>query len=771
MRRVGIFVCWAALLCVAVAGEAFAESRSAASLARSAAGAAPFSSSMALVIGIDQYDNGWRPLNKAVEDAEAVKTALENSGFDRVEIVRNPTRNELEDAFRNFVYTMGSDPDARLLIWFAGHGHTIRGEGYLVPRDAPLPGASPEADARFRAAALSMRRFGEYLREINARHVLAVFDSCFAGTIFNATRSFQAPPVIQAASSRQVRQIITSGSAGEEVADDGLFRRLFVEALGADAGGRDSSGYLTGSRLGSYLEERMVNYTDRRQHPVYGKLAHPDYDAGDFVFPDVVPGSGGAGEIASLDETAPPSTSVEVRGATPELRILAPDADRANKDVAYVADKLSRNLVELFSDSGMKVSSELTSREPLRNPTHELHLSLGAEGEDLTIEADFTGPDGISLATASLSGPVDFFRRHYKILPAAILYAADISAANLDPLLTVKPPTASSLAYAMFLAARRAASERRFELATDLLENALEVDDRFAAAHEALAELLDLAGDADAAARQRAEALAIDPDFTRLAIFGETLMGNPVPALLAAGQKAGWSELEAGLEYWSAEAPDYGVALNAWRFDPERFQLGLAVADNMNGENAGTFRSSREAVLAINAGFFDLDIRSRLTPVGLAVSDKRELSPFDPEKAKNPLTGVLIRSGDKVEVQPAARFQPGTSYDMALQAGPLVVDPGGINGIVRNSFDRLDRSAFCIDFNGNPVIVRLSGGLSLFEFGDFLSRAPMDGGLGCERAINLDGGPSSQVSVASEGGVFEAPGLWKVHNALILQRR
>jgi hypothetical protein len=55
--------------------------------------------------------------------------------------------------------------------WFAGHGYTVRDEGYIVPVDAP----SPKADADFREKAISLPRLGEYI--------------CFSAAVFNV-----APP-------------------------------------------------------------------------------------------------------------------------------------------------------------------------------------------------------------------------------------------------------------------------------------------------------------------------------------------------------------------------------------------------------------------------------------------------------------------------------------------------------------------------------------------------------------------------------------------------
>src|SRR5215475_15815808 len=187
--------------------------------------------SKALVIGNDRYDGrGWPKLSNGIRDAEEVAKGLAAQGFE-VTLKKNLTSTELERALKTFFIFEGAEVDTRLLIWFAGHGTTIGGEAYIVPVDAPVQ----TADAQFRGKAISLRRFGEYMREAKARHVLAIFDSCFSGSVFNVARSAP-PPAITLATTQQVRQFISSGDAEQQVSDDGTFRKLFLDALAGKEG-------------------------------------------------------------------------------------------------------------------------------------------------------------------------------------------------------------------------------------------------------------------------------------------------------------------------------------------------------------------------------------------------------------------------------------------------------------------------------------------------------------------------------------------------------
>ena len=235
--------------------------------------------SYALVIGIDDYTGGWPRLSNAVKDARLVAAEQTKHGFD-VTLKTNLGSGALKSTLEEFYILKGEQPDARLFLWFAGHGHTENDEGFIIPADAPRP----EAGAAFRIKALSLRRIGEFVRLAQAKHSLAVFDACFAGTVFDGARGLP-PAAVTRATTLPVRQFLTSGDAGQTVSDDGSFRELFLRALrGEERADLNGDGYLTGSELGLYITDRVTNLTRAKQTPRYGKLRDKDWDRGDFVF-------------------------------------------------------------------------------------------------------------------------------------------------------------------------------------------------------------------------------------------------------------------------------------------------------------------------------------------------------------------------------------------------------------------------------------------------------------------------------------------------------
>ncbi|MDQ3817058.1 MAG: caspase family protein [Acidobacteriota bacterium] len=257
-----------------------------------------YKGSYALVIGVGKYAAGWDNLPGVKSDTEAVKAELEKHGF-KVEVVLDPTEREFDAKVHFFIKNYGYEPENRLLIYFAGHGYTEvladgRELGYIVPADAPLP----KKDALgFRQKAISMDTIQAYAKQIQSKHALFVFDSCFSGKLVQ--RGVVAvPPRILEEVKYPVRQFITAGAANQTVPDESIFRRFFVRGLEGKAD-RNGDGYILGSELADYLKENVTNYSDRRQTPQYGKIRDVDLDRGDFVF--VVPK--GAASSGSDDKT------------------------------------------------------------------------------------------------------------------------------------------------------------------------------------------------------------------------------------------------------------------------------------------------------------------------------------------------------------------------------------------------------------------------------------------------------------------------------------
>ncbi|HOX39096.1 MAG TPA: SUMF1/EgtB/PvdO family nonheme iron enzyme [Candidatus Brocadiia bacterium] len=234
----------------------------------------------ALVIGVSEYEK-WPDLPNTVKDAQEVSEALKGIGF-KTTLLENPDSEQLNRALTGFAYSTGGIENRALLLYFAGHGETVEMAdgtklGYIVPSDCPLQKDDP---LEFDTKAISMQRIETLCKLVRSRHVLALFDSCFSGSLFSLTRA--APTDISEKTSMPVRQFVTAGAADEPVPDQSIFKICFIDALKGDAD-LNQDFFVTGSELGMYLNSQVVNYSRGSQHPQYGKINNPKLDKGDFV--------------------------------------------------------------------------------------------------------------------------------------------------------------------------------------------------------------------------------------------------------------------------------------------------------------------------------------------------------------------------------------------------------------------------------------------------------------------------------------------------------
>ena len=255
-----------------------------------------YSGYYALVIGCSEYRNGWRRLPNGVKDAREVTDVLKKLGFD-VKLVENPGSQQLNDALNGLVPPAERDRDRAILVYFAGHGHTLeeydgKKLGYIVPVDAPHPDKDPTG---FLSKAVSMQAIEQLSTLIKAKHVLMAFDSCFSGSIFRGGTG-KPSKYIQEQVVKPVRAFIAAGDEDEMVPDESLFKASFIQGLSDGYADRNDDNYITGSELGAFIVENVINYSEGAQHPRYGTIKKMNLDKGDFVFASAVqmdrPGSG-----------------------------------------------------------------------------------------------------------------------------------------------------------------------------------------------------------------------------------------------------------------------------------------------------------------------------------------------------------------------------------------------------------------------------------------------------------------------------------------------
>jgi len=236
--------------------------------------------------------------------------------------------------------------------------------------------------------------------------------------------------------------------------------------------------------------------------------------------------------------------------------------------------------------------------------------------------------------------------------------------------------------------------------------------------------------------------------------------------LLAATKKMTMMEVEPGLSVGTADYPPFGIRIHVFDFSNDRFDVRVGEQTRATGSDVAEFFAGRDDVFVVNGGYFERSSGGKLSSSGLLLVDG-QITSREHQRAGS---GVIYSDTDGVRIIYRKDFSAGSSVRYALQAGPILVDPGGVKGIYKNVGGRHNRSAICLR-NGAFTAFVVEGGISLFQLADLLSLPSSDGGFGCEVAINLDGGPSTQAALRAGSTNRQIVGGSTVHNALIVARR
>jgi hypothetical protein len=160
------------------------------------------------------------------------------------------------------------------------------------------------------------------------------------------------------------------------------------------------------------------------------------------------------------------------------------------------------------------------------------------------------------------------------------------------------------------------------------------------------------------------------------------------------------------------------------------------------------------AVVGINASFFDREGRT----MGLAVDEGRLIA-----SSKRETWGALVVDAKGARIVLGAEVNDPLAHRLVVQGIPRLV----VGGTVQRLKPQLaERTAVCAQ--GSVVVLVVSTKAETVAFARFLADPPDKGGLGCWDALNLDGGPSTQLVVKLPTLALALPRGWSVPNALIV---
>lgn len=240
----------------------------------------------ALVIGNNTYtDPKWANLNNAVNDAKTVASVLTDKyGFETT-LLLNATRVQMLEAIESMRNKLTEDDN--LLIYYAGHGQRddANNRAYWVPVDSAADSSTNW---------IPSYQITDHVNAMNARHVLLVVDSCYAGLMTRASgvnamlvgmTPEQKQQKMKDRLGRRTRMLITAGD-NTEVLDGGaqgnhsIFAEAFIAALENNSDVLDSEGVF--KKVQPYVSKHT--YRINKQSVVYAPIPSARHEGGEFYF-------------------------------------------------------------------------------------------------------------------------------------------------------------------------------------------------------------------------------------------------------------------------------------------------------------------------------------------------------------------------------------------------------------------------------------------------------------------------------------------------------
>jgi len=236
----------------------------------------------AIVIGNNNYQY-LTDLQNAHSDARAVHELLQSEYRFNSELLLDATGSEIYEAFGNV--TAKLEENDLVLIYYAGHGHSAQSESYWLPVETKSKDYADDDG-------LSSYKISRWVRQMPAKHVMIVADSCYSGSGIETSGGFRYDIKTLEASlpfflKSKSRTMLSSGGEAPVMDGDGadgdhsVFAEAFLGLLS------ENQGVLHAGALHDYLVERVkfsAQGAGVRQTPQFGSIESAGHENGQFVF-------------------------------------------------------------------------------------------------------------------------------------------------------------------------------------------------------------------------------------------------------------------------------------------------------------------------------------------------------------------------------------------------------------------------------------------------------------------------------------------------------
>ena len=232
--------------------------------------------STVIAVGIDRYQHADR-LRHAVHDALGVCEMFSRQGFHVIKLLEEEaTKQAVEDALKTTFFS--SQPNDRIVFFFAGHGIDIEVDGTTKGFLIPVGGKTTHPKSLIPLDWLQTELIKD--SRTRAKHSLFILDACSSGILASrstvhvdaSTRNY-----IQELLKRSARQVITAGTAEQEVLDGGygghsIFTGLVRQGIEKNLADMNNDFHVTATELGVFLSQQVWVRSGGAQKPDYAKL-------------------------------------------------------------------------------------------------------------------------------------------------------------------------------------------------------------------------------------------------------------------------------------------------------------------------------------------------------------------------------------------------------------------------------------------------------------------------------------------------------------------
>ncbi len=210
---------------------------------------------VALLIGINEYGLGLKPLPAAPRDVAAIQEVLQNSemgGFDVVKPLINPNHWEMEREIE--LWFRDRQRDDLVLLFFSGHGiKDERGDLYLAASNTQ----KDEHGELIKSTAVAASFIHNCSRDSKSKRQVLILDCCFSGAFGSLVARDDSSIDLERQLGAEGRVVLASTSAiqysfEEKGIDLSIYTRYLVEGIQTGVADQDNDGFISVQELHDY---------------------------------------------------------------------------------------------------------------------------------------------------------------------------------------------------------------------------------------------------------------------------------------------------------------------------------------------------------------------------------------------------------------------------------------------------------------------------------------------------------------------------------------